>query len=605
MSLMMSVWNFIRRLFEWLLVLFTLTALVAAVAAAVVLFGERDFAQRIYPHISVRGVSVGGMTADAARREIERRYGSFLYNPISISYGDQTWLPSAEEIGVRLDVETAVAQALTIGRTDARADNLRTTAAVWDQGVDLPLRLMVDQTVMQRYLLDLASGVEVAPTDADLSLAGADVQVRPEVWGVQVLVDTTLAEMTAMAQSLERQEVPLRTRTLEPRVRDSDMAPAVERLHVLLAGPIRLESSQSRCAPNCRWEWPVEQIAGWISLRHLTGTDGRPTVAINIDQAPIRSALLPVSTALREEGSLPRVSWNDGAGLRILTPGNAGRGLDAGQALAQINAALLGNPRTITLPLVALPPPVNETNLASLGITAQIALGLSSFAKSEQYRITNIQAGARQMNGILIPPGGTFSFNQNLGPVTAKNGFVEGYAIIQNRTQKEWGGGLCQVSTTVFRAAFWGGLPITERHEHSFRIGWYEERGEPPGLDAAIFTGAQDMRFTNDTGGWLLMQSMVNLQDQTLGIGLYGSPTGRSVAMDYTILERIPAPSEPVYVNDPEQPVGSIRKSDTARGGLRVDVYRTVRLGNALLSRDTFPTTFKPWPDIFVRGTKS
>ncbi|MEI7772787.1 MAG: VanW family protein, partial [Chloroflexales bacterium] len=183
-------------------------------------------------------------------------------------------------------------------------------------------------------------------------------------------------------------------------------------------------------------------------------------------------------------------------------------------------------------------------------------------------------------------------------------GFVEGYAIIQNRTQKEWGGGLCQVSTTVFRAAFWGGLPISERHEHSFRIGWYEELGEPPGLDAAIFTGAQDMRFSNDTGGWLLMQSAVDLQRQQLSIAIYGAPTGRSVAMGYTILERTPAPTAPVYVDDPAEPAGSLRKSDTARGGLRVDVYRAVRLGDRLLSRDTFATTFKPWPDIFVRGTK-
>lgn len=599
----------VRRLFEWLLVLFTLAVLVAAVAVVVILSGERDFAERIYPHISVRGVSVGGMTPDAARREIERHYGSFLSRPVSMSYADLTWQPSAEEIGVRLDVDGAVAQALAIGRTDTRADNLRTTAAVWDQGVDLPLHLIIDQAMMQRYLLGIATAVEVPPTNADVALVGADVQVRPEMWGVQVLVDATMTEVTAMAQGLEQQVVPLRTRTLAPRVRDFDVAPFAERLRTLLAGPIHLDSPQSRCAPGCRWEWPVGQIAGWISLRHTTQADGQPGVVVSIDPAAIRSALLPVAAALREEGTLPRVAWNDvtandGAALRILTPGGAGRGLDAGQALAQINAALAGGPRTIHLPLVALPPPVNETNLASLGITAQIGLGISSFAKSEQYRITNIQAGARQMNGVLIPPGGSFSFNDNLGAVTAENGFVEGYAIIQNRTQKEWGGGLCQVSTTVFRAAFWAGLPITERHEHSFRIGWYEELGEPPGLDAAIFTGVQDMRFTNDTGGWLLVQSGVDLQHQQLAIAIYGSPTGRSVSMDYTIRERTPAPTKPVYVNDPTQPAGSMRKSDTARGGLSVDVYRTIHVRGKILSHSTFLTTFKPWPDIFVRGTK-
>jgi vancomycin resistance protein YoaR len=159
------------------------------------------------------------------------------------------------------------------------------------------------------------------------------------------------------------------------------------------------------------------------------------------------------------------------------------------------------------------------------------------------------------------------------------------------------------VSTTVFRAAFWSGLPIAERHEHSFRIGWYEELGEPPGLDAAIFTGVQDMRFTNDTGGWLLMQSTVDLQRQRLSIALYGPPTGRSVSMGYKVLERIPAPTEPVYVDDPELPAGSQRKTDSARGGLRVEVYRAISAAGRTLARDTFATTFRPWPDIYVRGT--
>ncbi|NNJ12627.1 vanomycin resistance protein VanB [Chloroflexales bacterium ZM16-3] len=592
----------LRRLFEWLLVLLTLVALLAALATAALLLGERGFAQRIYPHISVRGVPVGGLSRDAARQAIKRRYASFLRSPVSISYGEQIWRPSAEEIGVSLDVDGALDAALRIGRDDVRTENLRTTAAVWDQGVDLPLRLMIDQTAMQRYLIQIAVSVELPPTDADVWLDGANIRVRPDAWGLQVMVDESITEMTAATQSLEPQPVILRTRALEPRVRDSDMAPSVAQLRTLLAGPIVMASPSSSCAPGCAWEWSPAQIAGWISLRHTAAVDGRPALAISVDQGAIRSALRPVAAALREEGTLPRVNWNGGA-LRITTPGEPGRGLDAGQALAQINAALSGGPRTIRLPLVALPPPVTEANLASLGITEQVSQGLSSFAKSEQYRITNIQAGARQMNGILIPPGGSFSFNDNLGAVTAENGFVEGYAIIQNRTQKEWGGGLCQVSTTVFRAAFWGGMPITERHEHSFRISWYEELGEPPGLDAAIFTGVQDMRFTNDTGGWLLMQSAVDLRRQRLSIALYGMPSVREVSMGHAVLERTPAPTQPVYVDDPEQPAGSFRKSDTARGGMRAEVYRTVRVGGQILSSDTFKTTFKPWPDIYVRGT--
>jgi vancomycin resistance protein YoaR len=187
--------------------------------------------------------------------------------------------------------------------------------------------------------------------------------------------------------------------------------------------------------------------------------------------------------------------------------------------------------------------------------------------------------------------------------VDESGGFVPGYAIIDNRTQKEWGGGLCQVSTTVFRAAFWSGLPITERHEHAFRISWYEELGEPPGLDAAIYTGYSDVRFVNDTGGWLLLQSWVEPNQQQLHVALYGPPTGRSVAMAHTVLETSPAPSKATYIDDPTLPAGTLKKTDTARGGMKVEVYRVVRQGDLVLYYDTFATEFKPWPNIYLRGT--
>jgi vancomycin resistance protein YoaR len=587
---------------EWLVVLIALAALVGAAATLGLVLLERELGRRIYPNINVRGVAVGGLTPAEARDTLERHYGAFLYAPVELRYSGQSWRPSAEELGLRLELDEALAAAFAYGRGDTRVNNLRVAAAVWEQGVDLPLRAVIDQAAMQRALLAVAAEVEAAPVDADIRLDGARIVVTPEVWGTQVLVDETLSDMTAAVQSLQRLPVELRTRELPPRLRDSTVVAVAQELNLMLGGPIVLEGSTGGCAQGCAWQLTPEQIAGWISVRRTTTADGQPTFAVSVDQSAIRAALLPVASTVRQEGSLPRVAWNGGS-LRIIAPGDPGQGLDADQALAQVSMALYGGPRQITLPMEPIPPPVTEANLASLGITDQVGLGVSSFANSEAYRITNIQAGTRRMDGVLIPPGASFSFNEHLGDVNAENGFVEGYAIIDNRTQKEWGGGLCQVSTTVFRAAFFGGLPIAERHEHAFRIGWYEELGEPPGLDAAIFTPYNDMRFTNDTGGWLLVQGYVDLTRQRLTVALYGTPTGRSVSYEHRVIERTPAPTKPVYVDDPERPRGYFRQSDTARGGITVVVERTVTLGGQVLAQDAFPTEFQPWPDIFVRGT--
>lgn len=581
---------------EWLLVLLALAAMLLAGAAIVLLSGERGFFDRIYPNIAVRGEDLGGKDRNTAYEALIRRYGPFLSSPIELVYGERTWRPGADDLGLQLDFAGAIDQAQIIGRTGSRSENLRTIKAVWDSGVDLPLHATVDQTLIQRYLLQVARAVEQPPRNADLALAGSRIIVTAESWGTQVLIDETLQDITAALQRLEPVRIDLRTRRLEPTVRDSDIAPTVVRLQTILAAPLELRSSDGR-----RWQWTLDRIAGWLSLRP-TQQNGRPAMELQIDYTAIRNALVPIAAALKEEGALPRVAWNDGL-LSIITPGTPGSGLDANRALGLIDAALGGGSRIIILPRKAIPPPVTEANLAGLGIVEPVGVGISSFARSEQYRITNIRAGARRMHGLLLPPGSSFSFNDNLGAVNAENGFVEGLAIVDNRTQKEWGGGLCQVSTTVFRAAFWGGLPITERHEHSFRIGWYEELGEPPGLDAAIFTGVQDLRFVNNTGGWLLMQSSVDLQRQRLTVALYGAPANRRVELDYRILERIPQPREPLYVDDPELPAGTVRKTDMARAGLKVEVYRLVREQGRIIARDTFATEFKPWPDIYVRGT--
>src|SRR5205085_12696831 len=174
--------------------------------------------------------------------------------------------------------------------------------------------------------------------------------------------------------------------------------------------------------------------------------------------------------------------------------------------------------------------------LPTLGIVGLVSEGKSSFVGSAAYRITNVKAGAARLDGVLIPPDAEFSFNTQLGAVDESNGFVQGYAVIGNRTQLEWGGGVCQDSTTVFRAAFWAGLPITERHAHPFYISWYNafsfpDGQEGPGMDATIYTGVQDLKFKNDTGHWLLMEAVADEENQVLTVRLYGTKPDRAVSI--------------------------------------------------------------------------
>ena len=594
-------WN---SLLEWLLVLIALVTTSVAILVLAVVLVERELDRRIYPNISVRGISVGGLTMEQAHSTLTNSFRDLLTQPLELRYGDQVWYPTPADLGLRLRLDEALSSAFALGRGDLRIMNLQRAAAIWQQGFDLPIHLEIDQTRMQRYLLELAAEVERSPSNADLWLDGAEVVVQPERWGTQLLVDEMIRDMSAALQDLEPRTITLRTRTLEPTQRDSRITPVAAELRTLLSAPLTLSATIGPCAPRgCNWRFAPEAIANWISVQRRESLRGdEPAFQVSLDHDAIRKDLQPIAALLREEGTLPEVAWN-GGDLIITRAGLPGRALDLEAAVAAVSTLLPTAERSIDLPIQPILPPVHEGNLQSLGITTQVGVGVSSFSRSEQYRITNIVAGARRMHRLLIPPGATFSFNTQLGSVDAANGIVEGLAIINNRTQKEWGGGVCQVSTTVFRAAFFAGLPITERHAHAFRISWYEELDEPPGMDAAIFTPSNDMRFTNDSGGWLLMESYVDLERQRMTVALYGAPSDRRVSYSHRVLEQTPAPTQPVYVNDPTLPTGYLRRTDSARPGLRVELYRTVTRDGAVIARDTFATRFRPWPNIYVRGT--
>ncbi len=209
---------------------------------------------------------------------------------------------------------------------------------------------------------------------------------------------------------------------------------------------------------------------------------------------------------------------------------------------------------------------------------------------------------------MLIPPGSEFSFNTQLGEVDDSNGFVKGYAVIGQRTQLEWGGGVCQDSTTVFRAAFWAGLPITERHAHPFYISWYDDFSFPneagPGLDATIYTGVSDLKFMNDTGHWLLMEATADEDAQVLSVRLYGTKPNRSVSIrGPEVGNVVPPPDQPVIVTDNTVPAGTVKQTDTARKGMDIMVYRVITENGVEQPPEPFFTRFKAWPNVYVKGT--
>lgn len=588
-----------RRAPVWLWLVIGLVLLVAIPSGALYTV-DMVYPETILPGVSLNGEAIGGYTRTDLIIELRRRYRSFEQQPVTLTFRDQRWQPTLAELGVAFDIERLVNSAFALGRSGDPLTRAYELWLLWQEGIDITPRLTVDLAQTQRYLLGLAPQIERLPADAVLSLADARVVGQPSQPGTQLLVDATANDVLLAIRALQPQTVPIRTRQVAPLIDDTDLVVAQQIADQLLRSALELKVEDQTIV------WTPERLA---ELLRVTPVDGRLTIEVDPDR--LARAVEGLAQMIDTGTAEPRLRFSDGR-VRIVAEGQPGRRLRQADAVTAI-ADVLMQPspvtRTLTLPVERIEPQITAATLDNLGIVELVAEGRSSFAGSAPYRITNIRAGAARMNGVLIAPGEEFSFNRQLGEVNAENGFVEGYAIIGNRTQLEWGGGVCQVSTTVFRAAFWAGLPITERHAHSFYISWYDRFGLGPngdgqGLDAAIFTGVQDLKFINDTGRWLLMQTSIDEQAQVLVVQLYGTRPDREVRIEGPIItNEVRAPTEPVYIDDPSLPRGTLRQTDVARSGRDISIYRIVTEADGEVRRELFFTRFRPWPNIFVRGS--
>ncbi len=212
----------------------------------------------------------------------------------------------------------------------------------------------------------------------------------------------------------------------------------------------------------------------------------------------------------------------------------SGYTLSAHSAAHALKTAILAGNTELEISLDLRSPEIRLSNLNNLGIRERVATGQSDFTGSSAARINNIRVGAAQYNGVILAPGEEFSFNKYLGPVDAEHGFRPELVIKPEGATPEFGGGLCQVSTTAFRAAFFGGLPITQRRNHSYAVHYYEwiadDRPRAVGLDATIYAPYQDMKFVNNTPGSLLIST--RLEGKRLYFDFYGTPDDRRVLVD-------------------------------------------------------------------------
>jgi vancomycin resistance protein YoaR len=447
-----------------------------------------------------------------------------------------------------------------------------------------PPRARVSTAVLAHELGVLGRRIDRPQRDASIRLRGLQPEIVRGATGRRLDREAAARLIVASLVSLERTPAALPVRISQPEVTAADLTPTLEKVRTALSGPVRLALGPTR------WRIPRWRIAKMLVLPR----GGRTSLTVGGPGANEFFQRFRTSVDLEPADAVFVVMPSDRV---VVRPAETGRQLDVDAARRAILAAALTPTDRIARLVVERALPERTTREArGMGITGRVA-GYTTYYGGEPNRIHNVQLVARLIDGALIAPGATFSFNGTTGERSADKGFLEAPVIINGELQTGLGGGVCQVSTTVFNAAFEAGVPIESRTNHALYISHY-----PQGRDATVNYPDTDLKFRNDTGRWLLLRAFVG--SSALTVKLYGTPQGRRVESETAPLE-VTGPPTSKRIPDPNIWTGIQVVEKSGEPSRRTSVTRRVYSRNGkLVAEDTWTSWYRAEPKIVRYGTK-
>jgi vancomycin resistance protein YoaR len=568
------------------------------------------YAGRIFPGVTVAGVNLSGLTPSDAALKLNQTLSFPISGKVVFRDGANVWLASPVQLGMVFDASSSSQAAYRLGRSGnpfrALTDQLRSRK----RGADVAPVIIFDQRLAYAYVNNLAAAINRPAVEASLKIDGVTVLAQVGQVGRHLDVDATLIFLSAQLQAFRDVEVPLVVIETQPLI--MDVSAQAETARRILSAPLQLSLANAVQGDPGPWIFEPSVVAGMLTVRRVDN-GGQPEVLVGLESGAFAKLLTPVVGQVDQKSKNAKFYFDDTTRQLVLLENAAiGRTTDVPATIAAVNEALLRGEHSVTLVVKEEQPAVADTATAeSLGIRELVSSQTSYFRGSNAERMQNIQIAAARFHGIFVPPGATFSMGEVLGDVSLDNGFTEAWIIYGGRTIKGVGGGVCQVSTTLFRTAFFGGFPIVERYSHAYRVSYYEQTisGRDPllaGMDATVYFPLVDFQFVNDTPYWLLMETYFNPTSQSLTWKFYSTSDGRSVTYDASGPRNIVAAPKPLFEVNPDLAEGQIKQVDWAADGADATIVRTVWKNGAVYFTDTFSTHYEPWQAVcqFGPGTE-
>jgi len=567
------------------------------------------FRGKIYPKTYIGGVNFGGKTKVEASETLQGTIKNSAGESLNYVWNEKEYQISLADL--KVDYSSNVAQTIdnlySVGRGGGIGKIFREKAKSIFGENNVQAAFGFDENKLDEFISNIAKDIDRNEKDASIAFRDDEPYVTPEEIGQKFppVENKTIAKKT-IGEFNFNDKTPFLVINLYPKITTPIAEKALEKIKQLLNHKLAME------ARGKTFDLEKKDLEGIIDFQAIQNRDLASYTNVSFAPEDLEKySLLPDFSAKKIGEYLDKISpeINQEAkdaqykvsGGKVIAFGLAQTGyeLEKDKATEQIIEALNTNKESIDLPIKETKPEIGSANPADEGIKELIGEGRTSWRGSPANRIHNLTLGANKISGTIVKPGEEFSTVHALSPITAANGFLP-ELVIKNSTRVEpdIGGGLCQVSTTLFRAVIYSGLKVTARTPHSFRVSYYEP---PVGMDATVFDPAPDFRFINNMDTPILIWGIAG--NNSLSFQIYGTKDGRKIDISDPVVGGYVSPPDPVYSESSTVESGVIRRVERATPGATASfTYRVTSAAGKVLENETFVSKYVPIPDTYIYG---
>ncbi len=568
---------------------------------------------RIVPNITIGGVAVGGLTPEAATIRLENALRALNVSGVQFRYQDRSLTVRARDLGgepptpspVSYDVKGMVDDAFSFGHEQGRISLLKANARALFADVRKPAKLSVDRKALRDLLVLRFGELEKPARDASLSIEQAEISVgdasstpstridwrigvSPDSTGVTFDYERAIDEAVSALERWRGASVDLQATTKEPAITAAEARGLVEPAkRVLSRGDVVLAYD------DMTWSLPPKEVATALVLSR--GKDG--SAALTLKREVLEPLLQAAAKDIESEPKPTRFTIGEDGRAHDFQGGSLGKTVDYAASIERVED-LFDSSENGVFPIVVatVAAPASDPIAEELGIRELLGYGTSNFAGSPKNRRINIANGAARLNGIIVKPGEEVGLLDYLKPFDASGGYVPELVIKGNRTVPEYGGGLCQIGTTTFRATMGAGLPITQRQNHSYRVRYYE----PAGTDATLYDPAPDFKFVNDTASHAVL--ITKITGDLARFEFWGTRDGRVQKQGPIKTWNVTAPPEPKLIETSELAEGAKKCFETPHAGATTSFTYAITYPDGTVKTQDFRSVYKPWQQQCLVG---